>query len=73
MITDRAGGPAVKRPFVARTIRRLSLPIILLWLGITVLASIGIPSLEEVGKDRSVPLSPKDAPSVQAMELMGKL
>ncbi len=73
MTTHRAGATTVERPFIARTIRNLSLPIILLWLGITVLASIGVPPLEEVGKDRSVPLSPKDAPSVQAMELMGKL
>ena len=69
-------------PFVARTIRRFSLFIILAWLGLIVianLASVGwnwasaIPSLERVGQQHSVSLMPKDAPSVQALTHMGKV
>jgi RND superfamily putative drug exporter len=59
-------------PFVARTIRRLSVPIVLAWLAITVIVSIGVPSLEQVEKDDSVSLSPKDAPSFKAMDRMVK-
>ena len=69
-------------PFMARTIRRFSLFIILAWLGLIVianLASVGwnwaaaIPSLERVGQQHSVSLMPKDAPSVQALTHMGKV
>ena len=69
-------------PFIARTIRRFSLLIILAWLVlilISTLASVGwnwaaaIPSLERVGEEHSVSLMPKDAPSVQAMTHMGKV
>ena len=69
-------------PFMARTIRRFSLFIILAWLGLVVianLASVGwnwaaaIPSLERVGQQHSVSLMPKDAPSMQAMTHIGKV
>jgi putative drug exporter of the RND superfamily len=70
-----------KPPFIARTIRRFSLVIILAWVAvilITNLAAVGwrigdaVPSLEQVGREHSVSLMPKDAPSVQAMTRMGK-
>jgi RND superfamily putative drug exporter len=60
------------RPFVARTIRRLSVPIVLAWLAITVLVSIGIPSLEQVERERAVSLIPSDAPSFAAADHMVK-
>jgi putative drug exporter of the RND superfamily len=69
-------------PFMARTIRRFSLFIILAWLVfivLTNLASVGwnwksaIPSLEQVGRQHSVSLMPKDAPSVQALTHIGKV
>ncbi len=58
-------------PFVARMIRRFSVPIILAWLAITVIINIGVPPLEQVEKEHSVSLSPKDAPSFKAMTRMG--
>ena len=58
-------------PFVARTIRRFSVPIILAWLAITVIVSVGVPSLEQVEKEHSVSLSPGDAPSFKAIEAHG--
>ena len=59
-------------PFVARTIHRFSVPIILAWLAFTVIVSVGVPSLEQVEKERSVALTPNDAPSVKAMKRMGE-
>ena len=43
-----------ERPFVARTIHRLAVPIILAWLAITVIVAIGVPALEQVEKEHSV-------------------
>ncbi|MGO9351578.1 MAG: RND family transporter [Mycobacterium sp.] len=59
--------------FVARTIRRLSLLIILAWVALTLIATFAVPSLEQVGREHSVPLAPQDAASVQAMTRMGKV
>ncbi|CPR08174.1 mmpL4_2 [Mycobacterium bohemicum DSM 44277] len=59
-------------PFIARTIRKLSLVIILTWVALTLLVTFGVPPLEQVGEQHSVPLAPQDAPSVRAMTTMGK-
>ncbi|ORB50052.1 hypothetical protein BST43_22605 [Mycobacteroides saopaulense] len=66
--------PVVGRPrFLARTIRRLSIPIILGWLAIAVILSISVPSLEQVEKEHAVAMNPDAAPSFQATQRMGKL
>jgi hypothetical protein len=74
-LRDRAataeGGIRPKVPFIAGTIRKLSLLIILAWVALTLLLTFAVPSLEQVGREQSVPMSPKDAPSVQAMTRMG--
>jgi RND superfamily putative drug exporter len=72
MITGQRGSEDTKSPFVPRMIHRLAVPIILAWLAIVFLVSTAVPSLEEVSTQRSVSLSPKDAPSVVAMERMGQ-
>lgn len=59
-------------PLLARTIRRLSVPIILAWVALTLIVTLGVPSLEHVGRKHSVPLAPQDAPAVQAMKRMGQ-
>jgi putative drug exporter of the RND superfamily len=59
-------------PFIARTIRRLSLVVILAWAALTLLVTFAVPPLERVGEEHSVPLAPQDAPSVRAMTGMGK-
>ena len=64
------GGP--QPPFIARTIRRFSLFIILAWVALILIVTLAVPSLEQVGQEHSVSLSPPDAPSVQAMMRMGK-
>ncbi|MDT5223008.1 MAG: putative drug exporter of the superfamily, partial [Mycobacterium sp.] len=54
-------------PFLARSIRRFSVLIILAWLAIVVIVNTGVPSLERVEKEHSVSLSAPDAPSFTAM------
>src|SRR3954470_349696 len=63
---------AEKRPFIARTIRSLSVPIILGWLALTIVVNVVAPQLEEVGAAHSVPMTAKDAPSTIAMMRIGK-
>ncbi|GFG73628.1 MMPL/RND family transporter [Mycobacterium botniense] len=58
-------------PVVARTIRTFAPLIILAWVALTLLVTFAVPWLERVGRAHSVPLSPRDAPSVQAMTRMG--
>ena len=47
--------------------------IILAWLAITVIMTIGVPPLEQVAKEHSVSLNPTDAPSFKAMKRMGEV
>jgi len=60
------------RPRVARMIHRLSVPIILGWLAIAVIVTIGVPSLEQVEAEHAVPLNPIGAPSFKAMVHLGQ-
>ncbi|MGA9493438.1 MAG: MMPL family transporter, partial [Mycobacterium sp.] len=60
------------RLFVARTIRRLSVLIILAWLAIACVATIGVPSLEQVTAEHSVSPNPDDAPSFKAAKRIGE-
>ncbi len=57
---------------VARVIRWLSLPIILFWVGLTVVLNVIAPELNTVAETHSVSLSPDDAPSLIAMRRIGK-
>ena len=52
-------------------IHALSVPIILFWIAVVVILSLFVPSLEVVGQERSVSLSPNDAPSFVAMKRIG--
>jgi putative drug exporter of the RND superfamily len=56
---------------IARTIRRLSVPILLFWLGLAAVTNIVVPQLEAVGEAHAVSMSPDDAPAVQAMKRVG--
>jgi putative drug exporter of the RND superfamily len=60
-------------PLIARVIYRLSVPIILGWLAIIAVVTFAVPSLEQVGRESSVSLVPRDAPSFQAMQRMGQV
>lgn len=59
------------RGLIARTVRALSLPILLFWLGLAVVTNIAVPQLEAVGEAHAVSMSPKDAPATQAMKRVG--
>lgn len=52
-------------------LRRLSVPILLFWVGLAAVTNITAPRLEEVAKTHNVALSPVDAPSMQAMKRIG--
>ncbi len=58
-------------PFLPRMIHRLAVPIVLLWLGLTVFVNVTVPQLEVVTKDHAVSQSPKDAPGMIAMKKVG--
>jgi putative drug exporter of the RND superfamily len=60
------------RPVIARTIRWLSVPIILGWLAVAVVVNVVAPQLEEVGAAHSVAMTAKDAPSTIGMMRIGK-
>jgi putative drug exporter of the RND superfamily len=63
--------PRAKRPVIAHTIRPLAVPIILVWVFITVLVNVLVPQLEVVGEEHSAPMVPADAPSMEAMKRTG--
>ncbi len=73
MITQfaNAANTHAERPLIARMIHTLAVPIILFWVGIAIVLSLFVPSLEVVGQERSVSLSPTDAPSFVAMKRIG--
>ncbi|MBV9516475.1 MAG: hypothetical protein JO280_20865, partial [Mycobacteriaceae bacterium] len=59
-------------PFIPRFIRLFAVPILLGWIALTVAVNVVVPSLETVGQQHSVSLSPNEAPSMQAMKQIGK-
>lgn len=58
---------------MARTVRRLSVPILLFWLGLAAATNIAVPQLEAVGEAHAVSMSPDDAPAIQAMKRIGEV
>ncbi|MBY0442724.1 MAG: MMPL family transporter, partial [Mycobacteriaceae bacterium] len=71
-MTDRPTPPLIP-PFLPRMIHRFAVPFVLLWLGLIVVVNIVVPQLDVVGQQRSVSMSPKDAPSMQAMMRVGQV
>ncbi|HET7665339.1 MAG TPA: MMPL family transporter, partial [Mycobacterium sp.] len=59
-------------PMIPRVIRMFSVPIFLAWVAIVVIVNTAVPQLEKVGEAHSVSLAPHDAPSLQAMQQIGK-
>jgi putative drug exporter of the RND superfamily len=58
---------------IARTVRRLSVPILLFWLGLAAVTNIFVPQLEVVGEAHAVSMSPDAAPAIQAMQRVGRV
>lgn len=69
----RTGSGHPERTFLARTIRRFAVPIILAWLALIAVLVATVPPLEQVGKENAVSASPQDAPSMEALTEMGKV
>ncbi len=59
-------------PMIPRFIRLFSVPILLGWIALVVLVNVIAPQLEVVGEAHAVSLAPNDAPSMQAMQRIGK-
>jgi RND superfamily putative drug exporter len=58
---------------VAKTIRWLSVPIVLFWLVVAAATNVFVPQLEVVGEAHNVALSSPDAPSLQAFKRIGQV
>lgn len=61
------------RPWLPHTIRRLSLPILLFWVGVAAITNAAVPQLEVVGEAHNVAQSSPDDLSLQAMKRIGKV
>src|SRR5690349_4665058 len=59
-------------PMIPRFIRLFSVPIFLGWIAIVAIVNIVAPQLEQVGEAHAVSLAPNDAPSLQAMQRIGR-
>ena len=60
------------RPFVARTVRALAIPIILFWALLAVTTNTFVPQVERVAEELAGPLVPTYAPSQRAMLQIGE-
>ncbi|CQD13125.1 mmp14A protein [Mycobacterium lentiflavum] len=72
MSDENLGTERPARPFLARTVHRFSILIVLGWLGLAVFVTVGVPPLEVVEQQHSVSLNPADAPSFKAMLRLGQ-
>ncbi len=73
-VRDSAAPPVHdRRTGVAKWIRRLAVPIIIGWVVLVGILNSAVPQLEVVGQMRSVSMSPSEAPSVIAMQRVGKV
>ena len=61
-----------KRTGLPRAIRRLAVPIILVWVAFTAATNLLVPQVEKVGMANAVSMSPQDAPAVIAAKRMGE-
>jgi RND superfamily putative drug exporter len=59
-------------PMIPRFIRLFSVPIFLGWIAMVVILNVAVPQLEVVGEAHAVSFAPNDAPSLQAMQRIGK-
>lgn len=64
--------PKPKRPFVARTVRTLAIPIIFFWGLLAVTTNVFVPQVERVAEELAGPMVPHYAPSQRAMLHIGE-
>ncbi|MDH6243498.1 RND family transporter [Mycobacterium sp. OTB74] len=60
-----------KRPFFARTVRYLAVPIIIVWALLAVVTNTFVPKIEDVAEELAGPMVPTYAPSQVAMLTIG--
>lgn len=65
--------PSSEGSVPARLIRTLSVPILLIWIGVAAVSNTVAPQLEVVGAQRSVGLNAPDAPGILAMRHIGRV
>ncbi|ADG99126.1 Transport protein [Segniliparus rotundus DSM 44985] len=73
MSTPNAPHAPVQRSRIARALRHSAPLVVILWLVGIVLLNIFVPQLEAVGKENSVSLASKNAPSYKAIKRQGEL
>lgn len=62
-----------QRPFIAGAVNKFAVLVIAGWLAVTVAVTLGIPSLEQVTKERGASLSTQQAPAIKAIKRSGEL
>jgi RND superfamily putative drug exporter len=72
-MSDNQAAGLPHMPFFARTVHKFAPLIVLGWIGMVVCLSMFVPDLEKVGKEHTVPMSPKEAASMQATQRVGKV
>ncbi|KAB7757652.1 MULTISPECIES: RND family transporter [Mycobacteriaceae] len=72
-MSEHRTDPAVEGSLPARLIRKLSLPILLIWIVIAAGSNTIAPQLEVVGWERSVGQNAADAPGILAMRHIGEV
>jgi putative drug exporter of the RND superfamily len=73
MTIDNKAAGLPHMPMFARTIHKFALLVVLAWVGLVVVLSVFVPPLDKVGKEHTVPMSPDEASSMQAMKRVGKV
>jgi len=71
-VTNKHADHPFAQPWLAHMLRLVSVPMLLFWVGLTVVLTLFVPPLEKVGEEHTVSMSPKDAPSMQAMQRVGR-
>jgi len=61
------------RPAIPHFLRKFAIPVILGWIALIAVLNVVVPQLDEVGKMRSVSMSPDDAQSVIATKRVGEV
>ena len=61
------------RSKAAHLIRVMAVPLVLVWIGLTVVSNVAVPQLEDVGKAHTVSMNAHDAPAFMAMQRIGEV
>ena len=72
MSEHRANERGAKRPFVARTVRALAIPIIVFWGLLAISTNTFMPQVERVAEELAGPQVPHYAPSQRALLRIGE-